>query len=234
MQQKEYSVQEERKDVGLALAESLKDLVQRVPFEKITIKQITDGAGVIRVTFYNHFQDKYDLLGFIVRREILEPVGILLGNSMYKEALTLIFSNLKKDRAFYERAVRIEGQNSFEEITEEDVKKALRRCSLLEDGSLTVEDFVETLPGSSTKLTWTMVTPAIVSQSDNNSLLLTRQGKSVTLSVEGLSELTWDIGPATPPHDFENPNQDYTVIHFNTQLPASAAVSFKVTLSECQ
>ena len=79
-----------------------------------------------------------------------------------------------------------------------------------------------------------MVTPAIVSQSDNNSLLLTRQGKSVALRVEGLSKLTWDIRPATPPHDFENPNQDYTVIHFNTQLPASAAVSFKVTLSECQ
>ena len=119
-------------------------------------------------------------------------------------------------------------------VYKEDVKKALRRCSLLEDGSLTVEDFVETLPGSSTKLTWTMVTPAIVSQSDNNSLLLTRQGKSVTLCVEGLSKLTWDIRPATPPHDFENPNQDYTVIHFNTQLPASATVSFKVTLSECQ
>jgi probable dihydroxyacetone kinase regulator len=118
-------VQEERKDVGLALAESLKDLVQRVPFEKITIKQITDGAGVIRVTFYNHFQDKYDLLGFIIRREILEPVGILLKNGMYREALTLIFSNLKKDRAFYERAVRIEGQNSFEEITEECIYKLL-------------------------------------------------------------------------------------------------------------
>ena len=39
-------MQEERKDVGLALAESLKDLVQRVPFEKITIKQITDGRSV--------------------------------------------------------------------------------------------------------------------------------------------------------------------------------------------
>ena len=52
---------EEKKDVELALAESLKSLVARTPFEKITIKQITDGAGVIRVTFYNHFQDKYDL-----------------------------------------------------------------------------------------------------------------------------------------------------------------------------
>ena len=116
---------EEKKDVEQALAESLKELVQRMPFEKITIKKITDGAGVIRVTFYNHFQDKYDLLGYIVQKEILEPVGILLKNDMYKEALTLIFTNLKKDSAFYEKAVRIEGQNSFEEITEECIYKLL-------------------------------------------------------------------------------------------------------------
>lgn len=116
---------EEKKDVSLALAESLKERMLKAPFEKITIKQITDGAGVIRVTFYNHFQDKYDLLGFIVRREILEPVGILLKNDMYKEALILIFTNLKKDGDFYQRAVKIEGQNSFEEITEQCIYELL-------------------------------------------------------------------------------------------------------------
>ena len=116
---------EEKKDVEQLLAESLKDLVRIMPFDKITIKKITDGAGVIRVTFYNHFQDKYDLLGYIIQKEILEPVGILLKNSMYKEALTLIFSNLKKDSEFYRRAVKIEGQNSFEEITEECIYNLL-------------------------------------------------------------------------------------------------------------
>ncbi len=116
---------EEKKDVEQALAQSLKSLVIKTPFEKITIKQITDGAGVIRVTFYNHFQDKYDLLGYIVQKEILEPVGILLKNSMYKEALTLIFTNLRKDSDFYQKAVRIEGQNSFEEISEECIYRLL-------------------------------------------------------------------------------------------------------------
>ena len=116
---------EERKDIGKALAESLKQLILTTSFEKITIKQITDGAGVIRVTFYNHYQDKYDLLSHIIHTEILEPVGILLKNDMYKEALTLIFTNLKKDSVLYQKAVRIEGQNSFEEITEECIYKLL-------------------------------------------------------------------------------------------------------------
>ena len=75
-------MQEERKDIGLALAESLKNLVQRVPFEKITIKQITDGAGVIRVTFYNHFQDKYELLEWIINTDLLEPIRPLIINGM--------------------------------------------------------------------------------------------------------------------------------------------------------
>ena len=61
-------------NVDQMLAESFKDLTLRMPIDKITIKQITDGAGVIRPTFYNHFQDKYGLLEWIIRTEILDPV----------------------------------------------------------------------------------------------------------------------------------------------------------------
>ena len=110
---------EEKRDIETKLAVSLKGLVTKIPFEKITIKQIADGAGVIRVTFYNHFQDKYDLLAWIVRREILDPVRILISNRMYRESLILIFSNFLQDKEFYMHAVRIEGQNSFSEIVEE-------------------------------------------------------------------------------------------------------------------
>ena len=53
--------------VDILLAESFKELVYKRPIEKITIKEITDKAGVIRPTFYNHFQDKYELLEWIIR-----------------------------------------------------------------------------------------------------------------------------------------------------------------------
>ena len=39
------------------LATSLYQLMLEKPFDKITIKQITDKTGVIRGTFYNHFYD---------------------------------------------------------------------------------------------------------------------------------------------------------------------------------
>ena len=51
-----------RNAIDTLLAESLKELTIKQPIEKITIKEITDKAGVIRPTFYNHFQDKYELL----------------------------------------------------------------------------------------------------------------------------------------------------------------------------
>ena len=44
-------------DIDQLLAKSLKEIAVRRPVEKITIKEITDKAGVIRPTFYNHFQD---------------------------------------------------------------------------------------------------------------------------------------------------------------------------------
>ena len=54
-------------DIDQLLAKSLKEIAVRRPVEKITIKEITDKAGVIRPTFYNHFQDKFELIEWIIR-----------------------------------------------------------------------------------------------------------------------------------------------------------------------
>lgn len=96
-----------------------------MPIEKITIKDITDQAGVIRPTFYNHFQDKYELLECIIRTDILEPMMPLLQNGMVNAALTLIFTNILKEKEFYLKASRLEGQNSFEEITRSCIQQLL-------------------------------------------------------------------------------------------------------------
>lgn len=53
-------------DIDQLLAKSLKEIAVRRPVEKITIKEITDKAGVIRPTFYNHFQDKFELIEWII------------------------------------------------------------------------------------------------------------------------------------------------------------------------
>ena len=110
--------------------------------------------------------------------------------------------------------------------------RVVRRCSLSEDRSLMVEDHIETLPGQQTELTWTLVTTAEVKQTRPQSLQLSSKGKKMGLNVEGISRLRWDIGPATPPHEFENQNQGYTIIRFTTQLTPSSITNLRVTLSK--
>lgn len=111
--------------IDLALAESFKELAGKHPIEKITIKDITDKAGVIRPTFYNHFQDKYELIEWLVMEQILKPAEPLIQNGMVNEAIVLIFTSLEKDKAFYSNAVKLEGQNSLKSIAEECVKNIL-------------------------------------------------------------------------------------------------------------
>lgn len=107
------------------IAANFKELLCRIPIEKITIKDITDRAGVIRPTFYNHFSDKYALIEYIIRHDLMEPIKPLLMNDMMQEGLTLLFTNIQNERTFYARAVCIEGQNSFESIARGEVTRLL-------------------------------------------------------------------------------------------------------------
>ena len=113
--------------IDVVLAESLKSLAATKPIEKITIKEITDKAGVIRPTFYNHFQDKYELLEWITINELFSPVEPFLSNGMLKEGVTFILTQIEKEKDFYKRAAQLEGQNCFNEIFTRCVGRAVKK-----------------------------------------------------------------------------------------------------------
>ena len=114
-----------RDEVEKQLIKSFKELVMTTPVDKITIKEITDGAGVIRTTFYNHFQDKYEVIERILWKEIIDPARPLLDNDMVDETFVLIFKNVEKDKLFYQKLTRMERQNSFEQIVIQCIRKLL-------------------------------------------------------------------------------------------------------------
>lgn len=107
------------------LAESFKELSVQKPIEKITIKEITDKAGVIRPTFYNHFQDKYELLEWIVEEELIRPLQELIQDGMFKEGVIRSLNNMQKEKGFYTAAAKLEGQNSFPEILKSSISRML-------------------------------------------------------------------------------------------------------------
>lgn len=52
-----------------ALKKAFIDLIKVVSIEKLTINQICTSANVNRITFYNHYHDKYDLFNNIMFEE---------------------------------------------------------------------------------------------------------------------------------------------------------------------
>lgn len=116
---------EEKRDTKKILAESFKELLSKNNIEKITVSDITEMSGVIRPTFYNHFRDKYELLEYIIWNDLMLPIKPLLINDLITEGLTLLFSSIKNEREFYKRAIKIEGQNSFESIARNQVGSLL-------------------------------------------------------------------------------------------------------------
>lgn len=164
--------------IDVLLAESFKELAIKQPIEKITIKEITDKAGVIRPTFYNHFQDKYELLEWIISTELLVPIEPLIQSGMINEALVLLFTRIENEKEFYTKASRLEGQNSFESITRECVQRLLLKVIQ----SLT--------KGKKTKYVW--LTPERISEYYSQSMcyvVINWIQSGMTISPKELAEI---------------------------------------------
>lgn len=106
----------------IALSGSLRDLMTRNLFEKITIKKICDETGVIRATFYNYFDDKYDCLNWIVYHDLVEGTKEHIEEGDFNSAFSVILKTVDHYRAFYRAAYQVTGQNAFEDMVRENMK----------------------------------------------------------------------------------------------------------------
>lgn len=95
-----------------ALATSLRELMEQMPFEKISVCDICQKCGMNRKSFYYHFRDKYDLVNWIFDVSFFEIVGRNSGDNAWAFLIDLS-SHLYENRAFYRKALRIQGQNAF-------------------------------------------------------------------------------------------------------------------------
>lgn len=146
----------QKADIRELLAESLKQLTLNHSFAKITVKDITDAANVSRPTFYNHFQDKYSLLEWIFETEAVAPVKLLLDNEMTNEALILFFSNIQKERDFYQNVYQTEGQNCFGEIVRGSFQRVLTEIFAAKINPEKVTDFWQTPENLARYYSWAL------------------------------------------------------------------------------
>lgn len=86
------------------LSTALLNLLEEKPFEKITTIDICKTAGVPRATFYNHFDDKYDLLRFTLREIALHIKQSTAETPDERQYISDIIHNLL---TFYESNLKI-------------------------------------------------------------------------------------------------------------------------------
>ena len=167
-----------KREIDQLLADSFRELACQGPIEKITIKEITDRAGVIRPTFYNHFQDKYELLEWIINQDLIEPMKPFIRSGLTTQAMTFLFVNIEKEKEFYMKVCRLEGQNSFISISQ--------HCLL----NLLEEVCEEHRERKQTKYEW--LTPERLAQYYGQSMVFVMIEwiqSGMTISAEDLAEL---------------------------------------------
>ena len=70
-----------------AITESFMKLINQVPFDKITVKDIVEDCGVNRNTFYYHYSDIYALLDEILENETKRVLTENLAESSWRDAI---------------------------------------------------------------------------------------------------------------------------------------------------
>ena len=108
------------------LGQKFKELVVKKSFDKITIKMITDEAGVIRPTFYNYFQDKYEVMEWLLWEDVFSSATELVKMNMARSALEMIFKKIAADKEYYARVFEVKGQNSFEDMLYQSICQLVR------------------------------------------------------------------------------------------------------------
>lgn len=88
------------------LGEKFKELVAKKGFEKLTIKMITDAAGVIRPTFYNYFQDKYEVMEWLLWEDVFKEVSELMEQEHVRSLCSFCSRDLEKTRLITKRYLK--------------------------------------------------------------------------------------------------------------------------------
>lgn len=126
-----------RKTTREILAESFRDLAEHKPVTKITVREITDNCGYSPATFYRHFKDKYELIGWDYAQTvdgIMRQVGVggfpwnrtLLEGARYFQDHHDYLVNLLSHTS---------GWDSFEKSLVETNSRSLKQCIIrLSDG----------------------------------------------------------------------------------------------------
>ena len=108
-----------------AIAASLKELMKKKDIARISVADIAHQCGINRQTFYYHFQDKFDLINWIYYNDVISAVSEAKKVDDWSEVMLDILSDMKRDKTFYSSALKLTGQNAFQDYFFDVTKKLI-------------------------------------------------------------------------------------------------------------
>lgn len=100
-------------NVKETLADSLIKLTKTKPISKITVQDIVTECNTSRRTFYNHFQDKYELINWIYESKSNEILSCFTDSKSWYECLIDIYNYFYSNKTYFMNISSFSGQNSF-------------------------------------------------------------------------------------------------------------------------
>ncbi len=101
------------------IAQTLREMMLRRSFDKITVKNLMDATGMKRQSFYYHFQDTRDVLLWICREELFGPIS--QSRLDFSEWMLYALHLLDKDRQFYRRVITAVQMDFLRELCDQAV-----------------------------------------------------------------------------------------------------------------
>lgn len=95
------------------LADSIKELMVRIPLDKITVKEIVTNCGTTRQTFYRNFKDKYDLVNWYFDQIVQKTIKQMGVSLTLREGLIKKFEYMIEDKYFFMSALTSSDHNNL-------------------------------------------------------------------------------------------------------------------------
>lgn len=116
------------------IAAALRQQMMERPFQKITVQNLMDAAGMKRQSFYYHFQDTREVLMWICQQELMEPMT--RSQLDFPRWICFGLKLIDSDRVFYRRMLMAAGPEFTREFSERVISPRMAKMLFGPDQTL--------------------------------------------------------------------------------------------------
>lgn len=123
----------------ILLANTLKDLLEKKPFSKVTVTEIITLSKVNRNTFYYHFEDIYDLLRWLLEQEAINIVKDYDSKDEIDMAINFTLSYIEKNRSFLKNILFSVGEKDLRRFFSKDFREIIGNFIKIDEEELGIK-----------------------------------------------------------------------------------------------